>query len=215
MTNKEKQNEFPFYTCENISKTGIIAQPYSTTVNIATLCILFYFAVNSKSFHAKMAIMGIFMVQAFHTFSHTIHIPGTFQRDGIHVLTYISDILLLWAFYKNTNVFPKEWFIALFICLIGIDIYAVINHTLIIYLITNGLLFSSILFYYYGIVDKNIKNMIPLILVVASIGVVLFYNETKNCNEMRKMIPWFPFHVIIELVNMVLFTVMGMTFTRL
>lgn len=211
----EKEHiEFPFYTCEKINKHGV-AQPFSTVVNITTSCILLYYAITAKTMHAKMAILGIFMVEVFHTFSHTIHIPGTFQRNGIHFLTYISDLLLLWALSKNTGIVPETWFIILFVCLIGIDMYAVTHFSLVVYLMTNGILFATILFYYYRSLAKSIQKMILPILAIAALGIALFYNETINCKAMMDMIPGFPFHIIIEFVNMVLFTLLGMTFSQL
>ena len=76
---------FPFTTCEKVNKMGM-AQPYSALVNILNCIIILYFLTKTNNRKSFMLILLFLLFEAFHAFSHSIHIPGNIQINIIHIL---------------------------------------------------------------------------------------------------------------------------------
>ena len=205
---------FPFHTCETPKEEGI-AQPYSAGFNIITCIIIFYFLVKTKSIPSFLLLFSILIFEAFHAFSHMIHLDGPLQTNIIHSLSYFMNISFFNQFYYYTNVFPASIFI-LYICgVIFLDIYAFYNYTVVYYLTTQSILFLSILFYYYPLLPTFIQKSIFLIFFLILVIIIFVLNETYNCENMMSIYPHFPYHSLIEITGIAFFYTLCSNFYKL
>ena len=99
--------------------------------------------------------------------------------------------------------------------LIILDIYAFCNYSFIYYLTTQSIIFISLLAYYFQLLPKFIKNSIYKIIILVTIVILLFINETYNCKKMMSVYPYFPYHIFIEIVGIILFYVICSNFYKL
>jgi len=206
---------FPFSTCEKKTDDGVFAQPYSAIVNTITCFIILYFLLKTENVHSFLLLLSILIFEAFHAFSHMIHIAGTIQTNITHSLAYCIVLSLFNLFYNFAGVLPSYTFFIYIICLISLDIYTFFNFSIVYYLITFLLIFISILFYYYSILPKRVQNAIIYIIGISTIGIFLLINESCNCVDMLGFYPEFPYHILIELSVMYLFYLICSIFYRL
>ena len=195
---------FPFDTCEKPHKSGV-AQPYSAAINAVNCLVILYFLIKAKSSHAFMFLLSIFLFEAMHTFSHIVHIPGKIQLSIVHILAYCANFALLWYAYKTSHRIPNGWFDVWYAALVGFDIYAFMNLSIIIYLLTQSAMFISTLTYYYHDFPKALREKMPWILLFIGITIAFIVNESYHCKTMATAYPNFPFHIFIELNGLVLF----------
>jgi hypothetical protein len=205
---------FPFDTCEKPNKTGI-AQPYSVCVNLITCLIILYFLVKTKSIHAFFLLFSLLVFELFHTFSHFIHIKGNFLFTITHIAGFLVNISFLNFLYNYTHILPKLYYLLFLIFILAIDAYCFINLSFIYFVLTQILLFVAILYYYYPMLPKQIKNKINLILLTTGLIYLCFVNEKLNCKAMLNMFPNFPFHVIIETLSIIPIYLLSSTFYNL
>ena len=83
------------------------------------------------------------------------------------------------------------------------------------YIFSQALLFLSVLLYYYPSLTKNIKNKINIIFILVLLILILFLNEKYNCEKMLKFYPYFPYHIFIEIIGIVLFYIIASNFYTL
>jgi hypothetical protein len=83
------------------------------------------------------------------------------------------------------------------------------------YIFSQALLFLSVLFYYYPLLNKNIKNTIHIIFFLAIMIMFLLLNEKYNCKKMLDTYPHFPYHIIIEIIGIILFYIICSSFYKL
>lgn len=83
------------------------------------------------------------------------------------------------------------------------------------YIFSQALLFLSVLFYYYPLLTKNIKKIINIIFFLVLLIIILFINEKYNCKKMMSMYPHFPYHILIEIIGLVLFYIICSNFYKL
>lgn len=204
---------FPFHTCETPNKSGV-AQPFSAIVNMMNCLVILFFLFKTKSYRNFILLFSIFVFEAFHVFSHSIHINGAIQISITHALSYCINAAFLYFFYDYTNIAPTAYFIMYYLLLIGLDIYAFTNWNVVFYILTQALLFLSVLFYYYQYLPKDIKTNIFTILVLIIAIILLFINEKYNCKQMLHIVP-FPFHIIIEIIGLLLFYIICKGFYKL
>ena len=195
---------FPFHTCEKPNKQGI-AQPYSALVNGVNCMVILYFLVKTQTTNAFLFLLAILVFEGFHTFSHMVHIPGTIQVSIAHTLAYVSNFAFLWYGYQLSNRVPSAGFFAWYLAFICMDIYAFKYMTIVVYLLTQTILFLSTMVYYYKDFPKQLRENIPWIFGFSAIIVALVVNESRNCKSMLSAYPHFPYHVFIELSGLVLF----------
>jgi hypothetical protein len=205
---------FPFNTCETPNKKGI-AQPYSALFNFINCVIIFYFLLKTNHNYTFILLFSILCFESFHTFSHSIHIPGAMQINITHTLSYCINIAFLFFFYNYLNKFPAIWFIIIYLLLILFDIYAFCNMNVVFYIFSQALLFLSVLLYYYPLLSQKIKNNIHIIFFLVAIIIILFLNEKFNCKKMMSIYPDFPYHILIEIVGILLFYIICSSFYKL
>ena len=214
LTDTNKSYTFPFDTCEKPREKGI-AQPYSAFVNAVNCIIIFYFLLKTKNKYTFSLLFSILCFEMFHTFSHSLHIKGNIQTNVTHILTYFINIAFFYVFYNYTKKIPNIAFILYIIVLVCFDIYSFFNLSIIFYIISQALLFLSVLFYYYKLMPVRIqKNMYSLIFLVCLI-IILFMNENFNCKQILSLYPHFPFHALIEIIGIVIFYLISSSFYKL
>lgn len=205
---------FPFNTCEKPNKNGI-AQPYSALVNLINCIIISYFLLNTKNTHTFILLLSILCFELFHVFSHTIHINGSIQINITHMLSYAMNLAFFYAFYCYTNIFPSNEFIFYLVVLVCLDVYSMLNLTIIYYLLSQSIIFISLLLYYYPLLPKFIQLSIYKIIFFIGVIILLFLNEKYNCEKMLKIYPNFPYHTFIEFVGIILFYIISSNFYKL
>ena len=209
--NQQNIYTFPFDTCETPQESGI-AQPYSVFVNIITCSIVLYFLVKTKSSHAFLLLLALFIFELFHTLSHFTHIKGKFLYTATHITGFLVNISFLNFLYRYTHVFPNIYYIGLICFILICDAYAFFNLSFIYFVLTQIILFITILFYYYPLLNKNIKTNLKIILVTTFLIYLAFVNEKMNCKKMLSAFPHFPFHMIIEALSIVPIYILSNTF---
>ena len=205
---------FPFDTCEKSNKHGI-AQPFSAFANLVNCIIILYFLLQTKTKYTFILLFSILCFEAFHVFSHTIHIPGSIQINITHLLAYCINFSFFYLFYNYTNILPSMYFIIFYIILICFDIYSIFNMNVVFYIFSQALLFLSVLFYYYSYLPNSIHNSIYYIVFLIFLIIILFLNEKYNCKLMLTKYPNFPFHILIEVLGIILFYIIGKNFYNL
>jgi len=204
---------FPFNTCEEPNKKAWVAQPVSAFINFITCLILIYFFLKAKTLIIRLLILAFILFEIFHTFSHIIHIDGTMQSNIIHGIWYYLSFMMLVASIKITKKYPNIYsiIILLLIIIININLFFQANK---LYMIFTGLsLPVVIVLSYYNFYPKYIKNAIPyLIGLLIIIGIVLI-NEKINCENMMKYAK-LPYHAIIEIIGLILFTLLSYVFLQ-
>jgi hypothetical protein len=205
---------FPFNTCEKINKNGI-AQPYSALFNLINCIVIFYFLLQTKKKYTFILLFAILCFEIFHLFSHIKHIKGSIQINITHLLTYFMNLSFFYVFYCYTKKLPSYEFIFYMILLIGVDIYSIFNLTIIYYLLTQSVIFISLLVYYFPLLPKFIQKSIYQIIFFIGIIILLFLNEKYNCKKMLKIHPYFPYHIFIEIIGIVLFYIICSNFYKL
>lgn len=193
---------FPFDTCEKPNTSGI-AQPYSVLVNLINCSIIFYYLIKTENNNSFLLLGSLLIFELFHTISHSIHIKGKFLYTITHAAAFLYNILLFNFLYNYTSKFPHKYYIVFLACIILFDIYALYNSSVIYFILTQFLLFASILYYYYPFLPTKIKNKIHWIGLSAVLIYLGFINEKINCKKMLKVYPNFPFHIIIELFSII------------
>ncbi len=205
---------FPFNTCEKPNKFGI-AQPYSTLFNLINSIIIFYFLLKTKKNYTFILLFSILCFELFHVFSHSIHISGSIQINITHLLSYCINFAFLFFFYNYMKKIPSIWFIIFYVFLICFDIYVFSNMNVVFYIFSQALLFLSVLFYYYPLLNKNIKYKINLMFLLIIFIIILFLNEKYNCEKMMSVYPYFPYHIFIEIIGIFLFYIICSSFYKL
>jgi hypothetical protein len=205
---------FPFNTCEKPNKYGI-SQPYSSLLNLINCLIIFYFLIKTKQNYTFILIFCILCFELFHVFSHSIHISGSIQINITHMLSYCINFAFLFFFYNYVKKIPSIGFIIFYVFLIFFDIYIFCNMNVVYYILSQALLFLSVLFYYYPLLTKNIKKIINIIFFLVLLIIILFINEKYNCKKMMSIYPHFPYHILIEIIGLVLFYIICSNFYKL
>jgi len=205
---------FPFNTCEKPNKEGI-AQPYSSLANLINCAIIFYFLLQTKHTYTFLLLFVILCFEAFHVFSHSIHILGSIQINITHALSYCINFAFLFFFYNYVQKLPSIPFILFYVFLIFCDIYAFCNMNVVYYIFSQALLFLSVLFYYYPLLNRTMKEKINIIFVIIISIIILFLNEKYNCEKMLDLCPHFPWHILIEILGIILFYIICSNFYKL
>ena len=205
---------FPFNTCEKPNKNGI-AQPYSAFFNLITCSIILYFLLHTKTIQSFILLFCILIFESFHVFSHIVHIQGSIQINITHILTYCMNIAFFYVFYSYTKKFPSYEFIIYMCLLVILDVYTFHNYSFIYYLTTQSVIFISLLVYYFSLLPNFIQSSIYKITFFVSIVIILFINETYNCKNMMSIYPYFPYHIFIETIGIILFYIICSNFYKL
>lgn len=204
---------FPYDTCEASNKDSLVKQPFSFGVGVVTLLILAWFAWNSKTIESKVLLSALFLFEAFHVYSHFVHVQDFIQTRVIHGLAYLVNAVLLWALSSSTRHLPEIWIIAVLTGLITLDIYAFLYMPLVAYISTQFLIFVTIIAYFLRWLPTTIKQWIPWLSGIMIFIVILEINEQVNCASFMQWAPWFPWHIFIELAGLAAIMVIAMMFS--
>jgi hypothetical protein len=204
---------FPFDTCEE--KQEIIAQPYSAFLNLINCFIIIYFINKTTKIENIYLLSSLLLFEAFHVFSHSIHINGPMQTNITHTLTYFINISFFNLFYNYTKVLPDNNFFILLFSLISFDFYALTNLSVIYYIVAQSLIFLLPLIYYYKLLPLKIQSSIIEMAIYIIMIILLFINEKNNCKNLMKKYNKFPFHILIEIVGIILFSTISYNFYNL
>ena len=205
---------FPFSTCEKPNTNGI-AQPYSALFNVINCLIIIFFLLKVKHTYTFILLFSILCFELFHVFSHSIHISGPIQINITHFLTYLMNLAFFYVFYSYTKKLPSYEFIFYLMILVCFDIYSIFNLTIIYYLLSQSIIFISLLLYYFPLLPQFIQNSIYKIIFFVGVIIILFLNEKYNCEKMMSIYPHFPYHILIEIVGIILFYIICSTFYKL
>jgi len=204
---------FPFKTCEEPNKNKWISQPISAFINMITCFILIYFFIQAKTLIIKLLILSFIAFEIFHTYSHITHIDGTFQSNIIHAIWYFLSFMILIASIKMTNQYPHIYtiIILLIIIFIEINLFFITNK---LYMIFTAITIPVVIVIsYYKYYPNYIKNTVPyLVLLLILVGILLL-NEKFNCEYMIKYAK-LPYHAIIEIIGMFLFSTLAYIFLK-
>jgi hypothetical protein len=132
-----------------------------------------------------------------------------------HLLAYFVNFSYLFALYNYTNIFPNYIFLFYLLVLILFDIYAFQNLPFIFYLSSQFLIFISLFLFYYKYFPLDIKNKIPLIFTLTLFILLLFINESYNCQKMLNKYNYFPFHILIEITAIFIVYNISVIFSKL
>lgn len=205
---------FPFDTCEKPNKHGI-AQPYSVILNLINCIIILFFLLKTKHFYTFALLSSILLFELFHSFSHTIHIEGSVQVYITHFLVYLINITFFYALYCYTKIFPDYIFIYYLIIVICLDIYALLNLSILYYIVSQFIIFISLLLYYFPLLPSYIKKCVYQIILLVIVIILLFLNEKYNCERMLNFYPNFPYHIFIETAGILFFYILCSNFYKL
>jgi hypothetical protein len=204
---------FPFDTCEE--KQEIIAQPYSAFLNLINCFIILYFINKTTKLENIYLLGSLLLFEAFHVFSHSIHISGPIQTNITHTFAYFINIAFFNLFYNYTKVLPDNNFFILLFSLISFDFYALVHLSVIYYIIAQALIFLLPLIYYYKLLPLKIQSSIIEMAIYISMIILLIINEKNNCKKLMKKYNKFPFHILIEIVGIILFSTISYNFYNL
>lgn len=182
---------FPFGTCETVSATGL-AQPVSASINAASCAVVFYYWIKNKS----PLLLAVLLFQAFHAFSHSVHIPGAMHTNVAHALAYLVNAALFYVGFRRTGLYPSSFILGLVVS----DLHAFFTLPLFYYVVTQAALFLALAAFYAPIV-KNVKPLAA----TAAVILLLVLNEKYNCERMLAAYPSVPFHALIESAGLVFF----------
>ena len=173
-------------------------------------------SLNTSSFICfSILLFLILCFETFHMFSHMYHINGPIQTYIVHFLAYFINIGFFYSLYRHTNKWPDRWFIGLLFVIIAFDIYALLNLSLVFYILSQAVILISLLFYYYPLMPREMQKSIYYIVFFIFIGLLFLYNEKMNCKAMLEYNPKFPYHIFIEISVMLLFYVICKYFYKL
>jgi len=175
-----------------VSATGL-AQPVSASINVASCAVVFYYWIKNKS----PLLVAVLFFQAFHAFSHSVHIPGAMHSNVAHALAYLVNAALFYEGYRRTGLYPSSFVLGLVVS----DLHAFFTLPLFYYVVTQAALFLALAAFY---APRLSIRVAPLGLTAAVI-LLLMLNEKYNCERLLAAYPSVPFHALIEIAGLVFF----------
>jgi len=106
-------------------------------------------------------------------------------------------------------------FIIYLIVLVCLDLYSLFNLTFIYYISTQSIIFISLLIYYFALLPKFIQNSMYQLFILIIVIILLFLNESYNCERMLEIYPHFPYHIFIEIAGIIFFYLICSNFYKL
>ena len=195
---------FPFNTCE--VRGNIVDQPYSASINILSCFILLYLLSRAKHIKIKFFILSLFIFQAYHAYSHMFWNNNENSLEHvyiIHAISYLIVIALIIAISFITGKLPN---IPIILLAILIDIYILYNYIGTVYNAISGINIWVIVLIT-GLwnvkLPMNVKQLLPILLILFVVIIALFFNEKYNCDTMMKAYP-FPYHTAIETMGLII-----------
>jgi hypothetical protein len=209
---ENKNAYFPFETCERPSPDSLISQPYSTFVNVINTGIIFYFLTQTKHTYTFYFLLSVFLFELSHTLSHMYHIDGQIQRNVVHFFAYCINATLLYTLYCYSHILPSLFLLILIFLLVCFDIYSLLYLPSIFYIISQVAILFSIFYFYYSTLPSNVKTSILWLFLIGTLIIGLVYNEIRNCDEIAKLYPDAPFHILVEIPGVFFFFILSRAF---
>jgi len=195
---------FPFNTCE--VRGDIVDQPYSASINILSCIILLYLLSQAKHIEIKFFILSLFIFQAYHAYSHMFWNDNENSLEHvyiIHIISYLIVIALINAISFITGKLPN---IPIILAAILIDIYILYNYIGTVYNAISGINIWVIVLIT-GLwnvkLPMNVKQLLPILLILFVVIIALFFNEKYNCDTMMKAL-LFPYHTAVETMGLII-----------
>ena len=195
---------FPFNTCE--VRGEIVDQPYSASINIMSCIILLYLLSLAKHIEIRFFILSLFIFQAYHAYSHMFWKNDEYSLEHvyiIHAISYLVVIALITAISFITGKLPN---IPIIFAAILIDLYILYNYIGTVYNAISGIniwLIVLITGLWNVKLPMNVKQLLPILLILFVVIIALFFNEKYNCDTMMKAYP-FPYHIAIETMGLII-----------
>ena len=205
---------FPFDTCEQVCENCVAQQPYSTAINAISTLVLTFFLFKAKTFKFKLVIAGLVAFEALHTYSHYIHIPGNTQQNALHIIVYYIIGTSIIALSDNKPL--SNLLISAFVTLFLIDLYIYLKVKKVYMIMSGSLLYVIVFILLYNRLELPKKTHALVIKLLALIVVIagLIVNEAINCRKMMGIYA-FPYHILIELLGLVMFSLMASVYCNI
>lgn len=199
---------FPFDTCEVAGTDAIVAQPASASINAISTAMLVVAASLARTSSVRLTLLCYAAFEAWHTWSHTVHVAGHLQKRVVHVLGLLMAFSTLWMIQSLTRrrAPMSPMFVGVLVMLLAVDLAITWTSTVDILGIASGLaVFVWIVCGRWQYLPRHVRR--ALVYVVPAVGVLLalFVNEAVNCKKMLDAYASFPYHALIEIVGLVLF----------
>ena len=190
---------FPFTTCEIPQKEGVVAQPFSVSINAITCFIILTFLLSAKTPGVRVLLVCLFLFESLHTFSHAVHLKNKSQMFVVHSFAYVVNAALFYTLYRHFRVFPDASFIAFLIFVVWFDIYALFRLPINFYVSTQIILFMSLLAYFYRSFSREAQRIISYLCFLSIVLSGLFLYEIYNCKAVLEKYNGFPLHTLLEI----------------
>ena len=190
---------FPFTTCEK-PKSGLVAQPVSTFVNVLT-CIgligLLLVTVGTEgplSTPVVALVLALIAFELWHAFSHMRHIEGRLQAYVIHALTYLIAFMTLWVIYTSMG----SVHLGLVAFAIALDIAILFSNQTKLSVLSGVLVFVAVIL---GNIGAFPPKHLPILFALIVLGAAVFLMEHHFCQVAMNAVEM-PYHAIVEIIVM-------------
>lgn len=204
MEQQPKPKPFPFYTCE--VRGELVDQPYSASIDILSCIILLYLLSQAKHIEIQFFILSLFIFQAYHAYSHMFWNEDEHSLEHtyiIHASSYLIIIALIIALSFISGNAPN---IPVILAVILLDFYILLNYIGTVYNAISGINIWVVVLLT-GLwnvkLPTDVKQLLPILLLLFVIIIVLLFNEQYNCDAMMNAYP-FPYHTAIEICGLVI-----------
>jgi len=192
---------YPFSTIKN----ELVAQPYSVAVGLFSVGVLSYFWFRAKTWSLRCFFFFLILFELCHVYSHTR--PHLRQQTLQHLLGYLVLLSTFWTFQQTTRRWPSTPQLLTLLLLFLIDVYCFVSMPFLVSMGTTFLLFVLLFFFYSPWPRKCRQGLVSMVVAIV-ILMLLFWNESVNCQKMLKAYP-FPYHAMIEVVGLYVLIVLG------
>lgn len=196
---------FPFNTCEPLHN-GPIAQPISAAINLVSTAVIILLCFVHKPRPAVVGTLVTYAIfEAWHTWSHAIHIPGRVQKRVVHILGLAMAFATLGMIQSLSNHAPLgSCFLTVLALLVAVDALAVTNGSDLLGIATGLAIFSWVVVGRWQVLPNPVRRALVGVLPGVALLLLLFVNEAANCSA---LLEWkrLPYHALVEMLGLVLF----------
>lgn len=189
-------------------------QPVSTSINIISCTILFYYLLyHTRSLYVSILLISFILFQTWHAFSHAQHINANYQSNIVHGILYLVYFSMLIAILhlSKQNLASTMWLFLFVAVILDLWIWYQIKG---FWMVVSGLmLLSVVVIICYRLLPKFFKEAVPWLVTGIGTLILLIYNEEQNCDIMMNAVK-FPYHAMVEIVGLCLFVALAQLFTH-
>lgn len=214
---------FPFDTCEIPRPDSWIAQPWSALVNTSACLIIVAWIVyahqKSCPIHILWLMGCLLLFEIIHTYSHIYHLKGRVQAVLIHLTAYLTLGFYTYALLRKYG-WPRSTtrntlLIGLLIMIAVCDaVWFLQQKPFLWYVYTVVGMFIILFVLFFPRFTPLQKQLSCGIIAFATTVLLLFWNESHNC---QRMLRWnaLPYHALIEFVGLIIFILVPWFFSTL